>query len=196
MLSGGCSPAKEQDEHGVPVAAHEVLVLAVDRVHCLSLVELEHALAVWVLDHAGVLVLGLLLPDHLATGGDRLRQTHRDEHEACYGDGHHGRDQPPPPESRYHHEREDQGVQQEAALRPDQRDEQQGGRESPDQRADRADRGQPTSHLPGVADLFELEPHGVRRDHAEQQERQGDEHAHSHQRSDEQPARELLERRH
>src|SRR5919204_6226088 len=60
---------ERQHEHLVPVIVGEPLAGAVDRVHRKTLVELQTALAVGLLGHAGVLVVGLALPDHARAVG-------------------------------------------------------------------------------------------------------------------------------
>ena len=193
---GGVAPAKHEHEHVVPVAAGEPLALAVDRVHCLALVELEPALAVGVLDDAGVLVLGLTFPDDLADAGGRLRRTDRENEEYCDHGADRGACRPAASQPGETDECQRQGEEQERALGADHGDQQQRGQERPGQRTDGADGVEPPGDPAGVLDGVDLQAHGVRRDHAEQQHRNGDQHAHAQQRPDEQPARELVEGRH
>ena len=174
----------------VPVVAGQHGVAAPDRVDRLALVELELAAAVRVLDHPRVLVRRLRLVDHASL---LRRLDHADREQQQRGDGER-RQHPAPAEAERGHEREQDRVDEERALRADERDQQQRGAERPDQRADRRDRVHAARGLTRVLHPLELEPDRPRRHGAEHQHGDRDEREDPEQRAREAADRDVVER--
>ncbi len=165
-----------------------------DRVLGLALVQLQRALAVGILDHAGVLVLGLRLVDHpaavLGVGlerADRQRDQHRDRG---------GRERPAAQRAQAGHrgQRYREREYEKGAARADERYQEQRREERADERARRRQRVEPPSDRAGLLHRRHRQPDRPGRHRAEQQHRDRHQHEHADERPEEGARRDLVER--
>ncbi len=173
----------------VPVVAGQVTARPVERVDRLALVQLQHPRAVVAFDHPRVLVRRLRLVQHPAGVGS-LDRPHRCEDSQSQRRRQRGK---APAEARRGNQGERAGKDEKGALRPQQRDQQQGRDHRPEERAGGRDRVEPPHHLARVLAVAHSQPHGPGRGGAEQGHRDRDQHQDSEQRAGEAADRDAVE---
>ena len=181
---------ERQHEIAVPVAAGQVRVGAHEGVDRLPLVQLQQAVAVVLLDHPDVLVLGVGLEDHLALVA-RLDRPHGDREDRGGRDRRAG---VAPAEPRGGDQREHQAERDEGPLGARERDQDQRGEHRPQQRPGRRDRVEPARDPAGVLDVRDGEADRPRRDRAQDRDRDRDQEEDREQRADERARLDLVER--